>query len=192
GFVAWAPTFFQRVHSWIPSQAGRALSLVTLVFGCSGMLVGGTLADRWQRKGICDSPLRVALLGAIGSGVLFPLALSTSMIDLTLMLVGPALFCTTLPMGTSAAALQLIFPNQLRGFVSALYLFVLNMGGLSLGPLLPGLFTDYLFHNERMVGASLGLSIAIASLSMLVSFLATFGPYRRHYQWQENRLGAIA
>ena len=44
---------------------------------------------------------------------------------------GPALFFTTLPMGTSAAALQLMFPNQLRGFVSAIFLFILNMGGLS-------------------------------------------------------------
>ncbi len=80
------------------------------------------------------------------------------------------------------AALQLIFPNQLRGFVSAIYLFILNLGGLSLGPLLPGVFTDYLFHNERMVGASLGLSIAIASTLMLVTFLATIRWYRTHYR----------
>jgi len=126
--------------------------------------------------------LRVAILSAIGTGVLFALALSTAKLELTLALLGPALFCNTLPMGTSVAALQLIFPNQLRGLISAFFLFVLNMGGLSLGPLLPGLFTDYLFHNERMVGASLGLSIAISSTLMLVTFLATIGRYRAHYQ----------
>lgn len=182
GFVAWAPTFFQRVHGWTPGQAGRTLGLITVVFGCSGMLIGGALADRWQRKGIFDAPLRVAILGAIGSGVLFALALSTAKLDLTLALLGPALFCNTLPMGTVVAALQLIFPNQLRGFVSAIYLFILNLGGLSLGPLLPGVFTDYLFHNERMVGTSLGLSIAIASTLMLVTFLATIRWYRTHYR----------
>ena len=182
GFVAWAPTFFQRVHGWSPGHAGQVLGLITLVFGCPGMLIGGALADRWQRKGIHDAPLRVALLGATGGGILFALALPTGNLGRTLALLGPALFFTTLPMGTSAAALQLIFPNQLRGFVSALFLFVLNLGGLSLGPLLPGVFTDYLFHDEKMVGASLGLSIAIASALMLTAFLATLGRYREHYR----------
>ena len=182
GFVAWAPTFFQRVHGWTPGQAGRVLGLITMVFGCPGLLIGGALADRWRRKGIYDAPLRVAILSAIGTGVLFALALSTAKLELTLALLGPAVFCNTLPMGTSVAALQLIFPNQLRGLISAFFLFVLNMGGLSLGPLLPGLFTDCLFHNERMVGASLGLSIAISSTLMLVTFLATIGRYRAHYQ----------
>ncbi len=74
GFVAWAPTFFQRVNGWTPGQTGRTLGLITVVFGCSGMLVGGALADRWQRKGIFEAPLRVAILGAIGSGVLFALS----------------------------------------------------------------------------------------------------------------------
>ncbi len=77
-------------------------------------------------------------------------------------------------------ALQLIFPNQLRGLVSAIYLFLLNLGGLTLGPLLPGIFTDYLFHDEKRIGASLGLSIVIASFFMLIIFLATRKPYRAH------------
>jgi MFS family permease len=192
GFGAWGPTVFQRVHGWTPGQAGRVLGLLTLVFGCSGMLAGGALADRWQQKGIHDSPVRVALLSAIGSGVLFPLALATTKINLTLMLMGPALFFTTLPMGTSAAALQLIFPNQLRGFVSAIFLFILNMGGLSMGPLLPGLLTDYVFRDEKMVAGSLGLSIAIAATLMAVSFLATLGPYRAHYHAQNKTAGASA
>jgi len=194
GFVAWAPTFFQRVHGWTPGQAGRVLGLITVAFGCPGMLIGGALADRLQRRGVYDAPLRVAILGAIGTGVLFASALSTAKLELTLALLGPALFFNTLPMGTSAAALQLIFPNQLRGFISAIFLFILNLGGLSLGPLLPGVFTDYLFHNERAVGASLGLSIAIASTLMLLTFLITIARYRADYQManqEELRSGSL-
>lgn len=190
GFVAWTPTFFERVYGWTPGQAGRWLGLITLAFGCSGLLIGGVLADYWQQKGICDAPLRVAVLSAIGTGALFAVALTTTRLDVTLALLGPALFCSTLPMGTSAAALQLIFPNQLRGIISAIFLFILNMGGLSLGPLLPGLFTDYLFRNEKAVGASLGLSIAIASLLMLIAFAATIEPYRRHYRMSNSMICA--
>jgi MFS family permease len=181
GFVAWAPTFFARVHGWSPGEAGRALGLITIIFGCAGMLVGGILSDRWQKEGMNDAPLRVAVLSAIGCGVLFGLAFSVDKPAWTLALIGPALFFNTLPMGASAAALQLIFPNQLRGLVSAIFLLILNLGGLSLGPLLPGLFTDYLFRNQRKVGASLALSIEIASFLMLAVFLASRHRYREHY-----------
>jgi hypothetical protein len=76
----------------------------------------------------------------------------------------------------------LIFPNQLRGQVSALYLFILNLGGLTLGPLLPGVFNDYLFKNEKMIGSSVAITIAGAATLMLVVFAATLRPYRTHYQ----------
>jgi MFS family permease len=86
-----------------------------------------------------------------------------------------------LAMGTSVAALQHIFPNQVRGQVSALYLFLLNLGGGSLGPLLPGVLNDYLFHDPNKLGYSLAITIAIAAVGMLVAFRSTYGAYRRHY-----------
>jgi MFS family permease len=94
-------------------------------------------------------------------------------------------------MGACAAALQLIFPNQLRGVVSAVYLLILNLGGLGLGPLLPGLFTDYLFKNKKEVGASLALSIGIASVLMLAAFLVSRRPYRDHYAAEARREGPL-
>jgi MFS family permease len=92
------------------------------------------------------------------------------------------MFLMSFPMGTSVAALQIIFPNQVRGQVAAVFLFFLNLGGLTMGPLLPGLFNDRLFYNENMIGVSLSLTIGGASILMLLVFLATLRPYRRHYQ----------
>ena len=91
-------------------------------------------------------------------------------------------FFLALPMGISAAALQRIFPNQVRGVVSALYLFILNIGGLSLGPLLPGLFNDYLFHNGKMIGYSLSITMGGAAVLMLITLVAAYRHYRIHYQ----------
>jgi MFS family permease len=99
------------------------------------------------------------------------------------------MFFLALPMGTAVAALQLIFPNQLRGQVSALYLFILNLGGLTLGPLLPGVLNDYLFKNERMIGSSVAITIAGASVLMLILFAATLGPYRTHYRLAQSDAG---
>jgi MFS family permease len=95
--------------------------------------------------------------------------------------MAPGLFFQAMPIGTVYAGVQLIFPNQIRGQVSALFMFILNLGGIGLGPLLPGLLNDHFFHNERMVGPSVTISIVFASIGMLVILPATYRFYRRDY-----------
>ena len=51
-----------------------------------------------------------------------------------------------------------------------------------LGPLLPGVFNDYLFRNERLVGYSLALTIGMASVLAALMFRITYRPYRAHYR----------
>jgi MFS family permease len=181
-FVAWAPAFLQRVHGWSAGRSGRALGLIILVFGCLGMSVGGRLCDHWQKKGVLDAPLRVAVVSAMGSGILFAFAMTAKQAGWTMFLIAPALFFLALPIGSSYAAIQLIFPNQARGQVSALFLLILNLGGLSLGPLLPGLLNDYVFRNEKMIGPSVAITIGIASALMLFTFRAAYLPYRIDYE----------
>jgi hypothetical protein len=62
-----------------------------------------------------------------------------------------------------------------------MYLFILNLGGLSLGPLLPGVFNDYLFHDPNKVGYSMAITFVIGTVGMLIAFRSTYGPYRKHY-----------
>ena len=181
GLLAWIPTFFQRVHHWTPGQSGRALAAILLTFGCLGMYLGGRLSDYWQKRGVPEGPLKVAVISAIGTLLLMPISLLLPKPEWTLAMLAPALFFDALAMGTSAAALQHIFPNQVRGQVSALYLFLLNLGGGSLGPLLPGLLNDHWFHDPNMVGYSLAITITIGAVGMLIAIRSTYGSYRRHY-----------
>jgi hypothetical protein len=178
--TAWTPTFFQRVHHWTPGQSGRGLAALLLTFGCFGMYTGGRMSDYWQKKGVVEGPLRVGVVCAVGSLLLLPVAYLVPQASWTMFLLAPGIFFVALPMGTSPAALQRIFPNQVRGQVSALFLFCLNLGGLSLGPLMPGLLNDRLFHDEKMVGASLAITIGASALLMLVAFRATYNAYRTH------------
>jgi hypothetical protein len=99
----------------------------------------------------------------------------------SLALSAPAIFFLAMPIGCLYASVQMILPNQVRGQVSAFVMFVLNLGGISLGPLLPALFNDYLFKDEKMIGPSVALTIGIASILQFVIFRATYAPYRRHY-----------
>lgn len=182
----WMAPYFLRVHHWTAAQTGKALALIMILFACSGMYVGGILSDRWQKRGVADGPIRVALLSGVGILLFLTPATLVHNAQGTLAFLAVGMFLMSFPMGTSVAALQLIFPNQLRGQVAALFLFFLNLGGLSMGPLLPGVLNDYLFHNENMVGYSLAITIGGASIFMLLVFWMTLRPYRLHYQMMEK------
>lgn len=177
--ISWTPAYFQRVHHWSAGQSGRGLAGLLLLFGCGGMYAGGRLSDYWQKKGVVEGPLRVGVICGLGALVFLPVAYLMTDATWTLALLAPGIFFLSLPMGTSAAALQRIFPNQVRGQVSALFLFCLNLGGLSLGPLLPGYFDDHLFHNEKMLGNSLAITMAAAGVLTAIAFRATYGPYKK-------------
>jgi len=178
---SWIPVFFPRIHGWTATETGKTLAVVMLVFACPGMYVGGILSDRWQKKGIADGPIRVALISAVGIFIFLTPAAIISDARWTLALLAIGMFLMSFPMGTSVAALQLIFPNQVRGQVAALFLFFLNLGGLTMGPYVPGWLNDYVFHNEHMLGTSLSLTIGGASILMFLVFLATLRSYRVHH-----------
>jgi len=182
GFTAWVPTYFVRVHGWSIGEAGRALGFVILPFGCLGLYLGGYLSERWQRRGVVEGPLLVAIPSAIGIILFLVPAMLMPTASWSLALIGPGFFFLVLPMGTSTAALQVIVPNQVRAQVGALYLLILNLGGLTLGPMMPGVFNDFLFKNPKMVGASTALTMVIAGALMLIVVLATLRPYRAHYR----------
>ena len=182
GFSTWVPTYFLRVHGWTIGQTGRALGFLILPFGCLGLYLGGWFSERWQKQGKVDGALLVGIPCAIGILLFLVPAMLMPSAGWSLALIGPGFFFLVLPMGTAGAALQVIFPNQVRAQVSALYLFILNLGGLSLGPLLPGVFTDYLFKDPKMIGAALALTMAVSAVLMVIVISATRRPYREHYR----------
>jgi MFS family permease len=178
---AWLPTYFVRVHGWSLRQAGVTLGVMSLVTGLLGAYLGGRLADRWQRRGVLEAPLRVGVLATTCAGVTFTLALVLPVLTVQLVLLAPAFMFLAMPIGSAYASLQLILPNQVRGQIGAVQVFTLNLFGLILGPALPGLLNDYVFRNGLMVGWSLALTVGSASLLSAILFRATFGSYRRDY-----------
>jgi MFS family permease len=179
--LGWGPAFFERVHGWSKSQTGLVLGLVTLGSGCAGLYIGGRLADHWQRNGVTDGTLRVGLISLLGVGITLPIALLLPVASWTVAMLVIGVLFVGLPIGCSYAAVQLIFPNQMRGLASAMVLFIVNLTGLGLGSLLPGLFNDYLFRDELKVGQSIALTVALAGATGAVIVSLTLKPYRRHY-----------
>jgi MFS family permease len=182
--LAWTPAFLDRSFGMPVGQSGPAIGTIILVFGSSGLIVGGWLADRLVLKGYTDGAMRagvVAGLGCIPFAVLLPLMSSVTWV---LVLYCPVLFFASFGFGSAAAALQQITPNRLRALVSAFYLFILSLIAVGLGPTITALITDFVFGYDEAVG----LSIAIVAVSSgLISALILWrglGPFRAEVKIQ--------
>jgi MFS family permease len=166
GMSAWTPTFFVRTYGWTMPQIGAMTGLILLIVSPLGLLTGGWLAERFARQGYDDANMRVVLIATVASlpaTILFPLMPTA---ELALAGVALAQFIASLGIGPGNAALQIITPNQMRGQVSAMYMFIFNIVGYGLGPTAVALFTDYVFRAE---GA---LRYSIASVAGITAPLA--------------------
>ena len=150
---AWLPTYFVRVHGWSLRKAGVTLGVMSLVTGLLGAYLGGRLADRWQRRGILEAPLRLAVLATTCAGVTFTVAIALAAGTAKLVVLALAFLFLAMPIGSAYASLQLILPNQVRGQIGALQVPARSTSSvLILGPALPGLLNDYVFRDGLMIG----------------------------------------
>jgi hypothetical protein len=193
GLSTWVPTFFIRKHGWPPAQAGMVFGVIVAVAGTLGIVAGGRLADRLRLRGYADAEMRVALLAAVGGlpfGVLFPLAPRG---DWSAVLLAALVFMASAPFGVAPAAIQRMMPNAMRAQASALYLFVINLIGLGLGPTAVALVTDQVFRDKNAVGLSLLVVGVLAGVAAIALLGIGLGPYRRSLEylgrWKRGPVG---
>jgi hypothetical protein len=152
-----------RTYGMTLPDVGFQYGLIVLIGGVAGVLCGGWLGDLAERRWPFDGKMRVAAVGiTILSlpGALGPLAGNQS---LALAMMAATVFFASFPLGIGAAALQLVVPNQLRAQLSALFLIVVSIGGVSLGPLAVALITDYVFGDEAELRYSLALVLGVTA-----------------------------
>ena len=178
GASAWIPTFFQRTFMWSPAVVGLRYGLIQLVFGILGVVSGGLLGSWLEARGRRDANPIVGIVAAaiiLPAGILAPLQ-SDPTVSLAIFMV--FVFSGSMPFGAAASAFQQITPNQMRGQVTAVYFFFLNLAGIGLGPTVVALVTDHVFHDDLAVRYSLVVVAAIAApLSALLLWLS-LRPFR--------------
>jgi len=148
------------------------------VFGCLGIVFGGRLADWMAKRGSSDANMRVGLYAALGA---VPFVLSFPLMDNAMwaaVLMAPTVFCLSMPFGVAPAAIQEIMPNSMRGQASAIYLFVITLIGLGIGPTAVALVTDYVFVDDNALRYSLLIVTALAVFSSVVLLSMGLKPYR--------------
>ncbi len=177
GLSAWIPTYFVRTFGWTIQKTGLGFGVVVMVFSALGVLAGGRIADRFSRKGDVTGKVRVGLLSGVGMFASCGFFLLSDPNWILVLLAIPAFFIA-LPLGSSAASVLEILPNRVRAIASSIYLFIINIIGLSLGPFVVAFCTDSIFHDEKMIKYSLIILLAIGGLATIASFWTGLKNYR--------------
>jgi MFS family permease len=179
GIASWGPAFYIRTYGWTPGHFGLVQGLLSLTVMPLGAFVGSLLAERFARNGHDDANMRLVVLSsviALPGSVLFPLMPTATG---AIIVSAYSLFCHSWVAGPINAALQTITPNQMRGQITALFLFVFNVIGFGLGPTVVALFTDYVFHAESQIRYSMCLvTVLLGPLATAILWLG-MKPYGR-------------
>jgi MFS family permease len=187
GAAAWIPSFFIRHFHWSAASTGQVYGLVVAIFGALGAVWGGWLSDYLTKRAYRDACMRVALLASV---LWFPAGIAYILVPdslLSMVILAVAVFLTVGPFAVASAALMEIAPARMRGQVTAVYLFVLNLIGLGLGPTAVAVFTDYVFRDDNMVGYSLLVVNSTANLLAALILWAGLKPFVR----SKDRLNEI-
>lgn len=169
GSAMWVPTFFMRTYGWSATQIGLIQGTLLLVLSPFGLMAGSMLSEWFARRGHDDAHLRVVLLSSavlVPGSIVFPL-MPDPYLALAVMAVNN--FVAMLVPAPQNAALQIITPNEMRGQVTALFLFIFNVVGFGLGPTFVAVFTDFVFGDESQLRyAMVTASAIIGPLAALV------------------------
>ncbi len=186
GASAWIPSFFIRTFGWKAGDVGIIYGLIVMVFGCLGILFGGWLTDHWQKQGKSDAALRVGILAACVA-IIGNVYLLANTGTLAAILMVPTIFALGMPFGAAPAAIVAIVPNQMRGQTAAVYLFIVNLIGLGVGPTAVALVTDYVFADDLALKYSLLIVGTAANVAAILLLSAGLKSYRETVQRMHER-----
>ena len=178
GCNAWVPTFIARTYGWEVPRAGAFYGAVVVISSILGVIFGGWYADKLTKEGKTDGRLRVGVLGISLAFAAFFIPLLPRA-EWALLAMSIPVFGLASPFGAATAAIQDIMPNQVRALASSIFLFILNLIGIGLGPTSVALFTDFIFKDESQIRYSLVLLYVIGGgIGLLLSYSA-LKPYRQ-------------
>jgi MFS family permease len=177
--LGWVPVWFERRYGWNQAQIGPYLGFVVFLFGTSGLSLAGFLAGRFIRSG--KRTVYIKMMIAAECAVVVPLLLAHTVDKPFWVLgcVGGIVFFTGFPSGLGPAALQWITPNEMRGQITAVYLFVLNLISQSAAPAAVGYLTSYYFMDDKAVRSSAVLVGVIAAVLGTCALLIGLRAYER-------------
>lgn len=178
GTQNWLPAFYERSHGWLPSQIGYVSGLSVFIAMPLGLMLGGWLTEYFWKQGRDDANVRVVVISTVISA---PFGIIAPLMPNPWAAVGCFLIAQMTSIMAAApenAAVQSVTPNRMRGQVTFLFLFIMNVVGMGFGPLIVAGFSQYIF-GEANIRFALALTGALMGLPALLIFWAGMKHYGR-------------
>jgi len=179
GTSAWYPEFFFRNYGMSKSEAGVTYGTIVLVAGSVGVMLGAWLARQLEERGYTDAYVRAIFLTSVVGAPLMSIAPLTHDPTWNVILLWPGVIIAGSYLGVLAVAMVVITPNEMRGQVTAIYLFVTNILGMAVGTSVLAAFTDFLFQDDALLHYSIATACGLFYPIAAVSFWFALAPYRR-------------
>ena len=186
GIMNWAPTFFQRTYGWTIPHYAYLSGTLFLILWPIGLIPGSLLGEWLARRGY---PSAYLLVTALTATVFVPLAIILPLMangTAAMVVMGATYLVSGFSPGPQNAALQIITPNEMRGQVTALFLFIFNVFGTGLAPFIIGLVTNYVVGSEAKVGESIMLTAAVLGPISVALMWLGIRPYARSVARSES------
>lgn len=177
GLVNWLPAYFVRIHDWPVPTFSVYYGIGGGVAGTLSAISSGYVTGWFKTRGYVDAAFRTMLVGGIGitlGNSIAPL-LPTPVLALSGYVIA-AIFVNYTP-SQALAAIAEMTPNQLRGFVTSIYILVIGIVGAGLGPAAVGWTTDYIFADPMKIQYSLVLVTVVMGaigISLIALGLRTY------------------
>lgn len=179
GTSAWYPEMFYRNYGMSKSEAGVAYGTIVLVAGSVGVMLGAWLAQQLEKMGYTDSYVRAIFLTSMVGAPLMAIAPLTGDPTWNIILLWPGVIIAGSYLGVLAVSMVVITPNEMRGQITAIYLFVTNILGMAVGTSVLAAFTDFLFQDDALLHYSIATACGIFYPVAAISFWFALKPYRQ-------------
>lgn len=176
---AWTAEYLRRSFHWSATRIGSTLGIITLVFPLTSHATSGFVVDYLSRRRIDDAPLRLFLIMAC---MALPFAIRlylTSSPTEFIICQSAMMFLFTPTLGFAAISIQLFTPTPFRARLAAAFLTFITLVGLTIGPALVGIMTDFGFKNEADLGLALTWVVSSGVLVTIVLLALSLRSLRR-------------
>ena len=182
GIMFWRTPYLMREFGWDAKQIGDLVGTTALIASIAGLIAGGLFVE-WLAKRYKDANIRAAFICFCGSTIVILTALLISNPYWSTIAFGSAAFFAIAGAVPQNAAIQRVTPNDMRGQITAFYLFMFTFFG-ALGSWFIGAASDY-------ITGDLGAAILLTAATLMP--LAAFLMYRaiRPYREEVERLESL-
>ncbi|NSX14700.1 MFS transporter [Cupriavidus taiwanensis] len=179
--LAWLPEIIHRSMGTSRPVIGQTLGAISMVASPLGLLFFGSVADKLQKRGWVDAPVRVAIGSTAVAALItacFPLIHSA---QLGAIAYAAQTFFFVVFAVAGGATMANFTPGNMMGKLTALYYLITNLLGLALGPTVCALVARLFFDGENALGHAF-VACYVVSVAIAVCLLARVSGSLRAFQ----------